>query len=125
MENANFAWDRDGHPVLNDISFSIRKGMLVAVVGRTGSGKSSLIQSLIGEMHRMSGWSAINGHIAYVPQQPWIQNLSVRENILFGRAYRESFYEDVLNGCALGPDMEALPGGDLTEIGEKGRSLIN
>jgi ABC-type multidrug transport system fused ATPase/permease subunit len=75
-------------------------------------------------MHRCEGWSAINGQIAYVPQQAWIQNLSVRENILFGRVYKEGFYENVLNGCALAPDMVALPAGDLTEIGEKGKLFL-
>lgn len=121
MENANYSWDRESPPVLHDLSLQIKKGSLVAVIGRIGAGKSSLIQALIGEMHRTSGWSAINGQIAYVAQQAWIQNLSVRENILFGQVMKEGFYEEVLNGCALATDMLALPAGDLTEIGEKGK----
>lgn len=84
---------------------------------------SSLIQALIGEMHRTSGWSSINGQISYVPQQAWIQNLSVRDNILFGKPMDESFYESVVNSCCLTQDMIALSAGDATEIGEKGKEI--
>jgi ATP-binding cassette subfamily C (CFTR/MRP) protein 1 len=71
-------------------------------------------------MYRVSGWSATNGQISYVPQQAWIQNLSVRENILFGQPMKEGFYDAVVDKCALTQDMIVLSAGDATEIGEKG-----
>lgn len=57
--------------------------------------------------------------MAYVPQQAWIQNATLRDNILFGHGYNERKYRSVLDACALTPDLEVLPGGDMTEIGEK------
>ena len=62
---------------------------------------------------------SLQGRIAYVPQQAWIQNASLRDNILFGRPMVRSVYQEVLRACALPPDIKMLPGGDMTEIGEK------
>lgn len=62
---------------------------------------------------------ATQGSVAYVPQQAWIQNVSLRENILFGRQLQERYYKAVIEACALLPDLEILPSGDRTEIGEK------
>lgn len=70
-------------------------------------------------MMRRSGNVKIYGKVAYVPQQAWIQNMSLQNNILFGETYHPKLYEEVLNACALGIDLEALPDGDQTEIGEK------
>ena len=63
------------------------------------------------------------GHIAYVPQQAWIQNTTLRNNVLFGKDYTVSRYNKIIDACALGPDLEILPGGDQIEIGEKGINL--
>uniref|UniRef100_A0A8B9RNF7 Multidrug resistance-associated protein 1 n=1 Tax=Astyanax mexicanus TaxID=7994 RepID=A0A8B9RNF7_ASTMX len=98
-------------------------GALVAVVGHVGSGKSSLLSALLGEMHKQEGDVSIKGSVAYVPQQAWIQNATLRENIMFGQEKKESWYQKVLEACALLPDLEILPGGDTTEIGEKGVNL--
>lgn len=89
-----------------------------------GSGKSSLLSSLIGEtMKQPGGRVNIHGRVAYAPQIAWIQNTTVRENILFGREYDETLYARVIEACSLNLDLEQLPAGDLTEIGEKGINL--
>uniref|UniRef100_A0A8C0LJ28 Multidrug resistance-associated protein 1 n=1 Tax=Canis lupus dingo TaxID=286419 RepID=A0A8C0LJ28_CANLU len=98
-------------------------GSLVAVVGQVGCGKSSLLSALLAEMDKVEGHVAIKGSVAYVPQQAWIQNDSLRENILFGRQLQERYYKAVIEACALLPDLEILPSGDRTEIGEKGVNL--
>jgi len=96
---------------------------LVAVVGMVGSGKSSLVSALLGEMTKTQGKVRVNGSVAYVAQTPWILNASVKQNILMGKAYEKEKYEKVLDVCALLQDLEMLPGGDGTEIGEKGINL--
>jgi ABC-type multidrug transport system fused ATPase/permease subunit len=122
VENADFSWE-SSDPNLKDINLTIRKGSLIAVVGRVGSAKSSLISALLGEMEKLHGYVGINGQVAYVPQQPWILNMSLRENITFGRNYVGSFYDKVIETCELKPDLAILPKGDQTEIGEKGINL--
>ena len=92
----------------------------MAIVGSVGAGKSSVLSSLLGEMYKSTGNVTIRGSVAYVPQTPWIMNATLRENILFGSPYDQQFYEATLTACGLRPDMEMLPGGDLTEIGERG-----
>ena len=87
------------------------------------SGKSSMISSMLGEMHKFSGSININGSISYVPQQSWIQQTTVRENILFGKPYNESFYKQCLEACSLTTDIALFPAGDETELGEKGINL--
>ncbi|KAJ8418122.1 hypothetical protein AAFF_G00138310 [Aldrovandia affinis] len=121
--DATCAWEKDSDPVLKSVSLDIKPGRLVAVVGAVGSGKSSLISAMLGEMHTPKGFINIMGSVAYVPQQAWIQNATLRDNILFGSALDEARFQAVLDACALGPDLELLPGGDQTEIGEKGINL--
>ncbi|XP_035257042.1 canalicular multispecific organic anion transporter 1 [Anguilla anguilla] len=121
--NGTFAWERDADPVLKDVSLDIKPGRLVAVVGAVGAGKSSLISAILGELHSLKGYINIKGSVAYVPQQAWIQNATLRDNILFGSALEDIRFQKVLDACALGPDLELLPGGDQTEIGEKGINL--
>ncbi|XP_069876378.1 multidrug resistance-associated protein 1 isoform X3 [Dipodomys merriami] len=123
VKNATFTWARGETPSLNGISFSVPEGALVAVVGQVGCGKSSLLSALLAEMDKVEGHVALKGSVAYVPQQAWIQNDSLRENIVFGRPLRERHYRAVLEACALLPDLEILPSGDRTEIGEKGVNL--
>ncbi|XP_026302870.1 multidrug resistance-associated protein 1 [Piliocolobus tephrosceles] len=123
VRNATFTWARSDPPTLNGITFSIPEGALVAVVGQVGCGKSSLISALLAEMDKVEGHVALKGSVAYVPQQAWIQNDSLQENILFGRQLEEPYYRSVIQACALLPDLEILPSGDRTEIGEKGVNL--
>uniref|UniRef100_A0A8C2XL45 Canalicular multispecific organic anion transporter 1 n=1 Tax=Cyclopterus lumpus TaxID=8103 RepID=A0A8C2XL45_CYCLU len=106
-----------------DVSLDIKPGRLVAVVGAVGSGKSSLMSALLGEMYSTKGFINIQGSLAFVPQQAWIQNATLRDNILFGSSHEERRLQGVIQACALGPDLELLPGSDLTEIGEKGINL--
>ncbi|XP_013781403.1 multidrug resistance-associated protein 1-like [Limulus polyphemus] len=120
MENAVFAWSRDEAPTLKDISFRIKPGSLVALVGQVGAGKSSILSAFLGDMEKLEGYVNIKGSIAYVPQQAWIQNETIRNNVLFGKKYTESKYNRILEATALKPDLEVLPGGDQTEVGEKG-----
>ena len=105
---------------LHDISLSIPQGTLVGVVGRVGSGKSSLLAALIGEMKRVGGSAFVRGTASYAPQSSWIQNATVRDNILFGLEYDEAKYRKALKCAALDRDLEILPDGDRTEIGERG-----
>uniref|UniRef100_A0A8C9FL87 Multidrug resistance-associated protein 1-like n=1 Tax=Pavo cristatus TaxID=9049 RepID=A0A8C9FL87_PAVCR len=108
---------------ISSLSVSIPEGSLVAVVGQVGSGKSSFLSALLGEMEKLEGTVHRRGSVAYVAQQAWIQNGSLQENILFGTDLNRSYYELVLESCALLPDLEQLPNGDQTEIGERGVNI--
>ncbi|XP_051770130.1 ATP-binding cassette sub-family C member 3 isoform X4 [Ctenopharyngodon idella] len=121
--NGKFAWAKQDQPTLDNINVMVPQGSLLAVVGHVGCGKTSLVSALLGEMEKLEGQISIRGSVAYVPQQAWIQNCTLRDNILFGRPYVEQKYRCVLEACALTPDLEVLPGGDQTEIGEKGINL--
>ncbi|KAM3726825.1 Multidrug resistance-associated protein [Dirofilaria immitis] len=122
IQDGNFSWDNN-KVTLSGINLIIKKGELVAIVGKVGSGKSSLLSAILGEMDKLSGSIDVIGSIAYAPQQPWIQNLSLMDNILFGKPFDSERYETVLDACALKPDLATLPAGDQTEIGEKGINL--
>ena len=108
---------------LSDVSLSIPKGSLVAVIGAVGSGKSSLLNGILGEMKRVSGQVDVSGSIGYCPQQAWIQNGTLKDNILFGRPFDKDRYYKVIRDCALEPDLHLLPDGDNTQIGERGINL--
>ncbi|XP_054158370.1 ATP-binding cassette sub-family C member 2-like [Oppia nitens] len=110
---------------LIDINLDIGYGMFVAVVGGVGSGKSSLLSALIGDMELIDGSVNIaeGQTMAYVPQQSWILNATLKDNILFNKAYDPIKYSQVVSSCALQPDLRQLSGGDETEIGEKGINL--
>ncbi|XP_057633187.1 ATP-binding cassette sub-family C member 2 [Chionomys nivalis] len=123
FSEASFTWDRDLDPTIRDVNLDIKPGQLVAVVGTVGSGKSSLISAMLGEMENVRGHITIKGTTAYVPQQSWIQNGTIKDNILFGSEFNEKKYQQVLEACALLPDLEMLPGRDMAEIGEKGINL--
>ncbi|XP_054167707.1 ATP-binding cassette sub-family C member 2-like [Oppia nitens] len=111
--------------ILKDINLDITNGMFVAVVGGVGSGKSSLLSALIGDMELIGGSVNIaqDQCLAYVPQQSWILNATLKDNILFGKPYDPIKYSEVVSACALQPDLRQLSGGDETEIGEKGINL--
>uniref|UniRef100_A0A7I4YK36 Multidrug resistance-associated protein 1 n=1 Tax=Haemonchus contortus TaxID=6289 RepID=A0A7I4YK36_HAECO len=108
---------------LENINLSAKGGSFIALVGQVGAGKSSLLSALLGEMGKLQGKIGLRGRVAYVPQQPWIQNMTVRDNILFGKPFDKRRYNQVLSACALKPDLKVLANGDLTEIGEKGINL--
>lgn len=121
--DGTFAWEREAEPLLKNVSLDVMPGRLIAVVGAVGSGKSSLISALLGEMYCKEGFVNIQGSLAFVPQQAWIQNATLKDNILFGSPHEDRRFEEVIQACALAPDLELLPGGILTEIGEKGINL--
>ncbi|KAK6511062.1 hypothetical protein TWF506_010144 [Arthrobotrys conoides] len=108
---------------IQKITLDISKHELLAIVGTVGSGKSSLLAALAGDMRKTSGTITQGASMAYCPQSAWIQNTSVRENILFGRPFDPVWYEKVIQACALKPDFELFPNGDMTEIGERGITI--
>lgn len=118
----DFTWDRDAdRPTLQGIDVSIPAGSLVAVVGGTGSGKSSLLQAMMGFMELKDGEEPVlRGSLAYVPQSAFIFGGTVRENILFGNPFQQLRYNEAVDAACLAPDFDLLPGGDQTELGEKG-----
>ncbi|XP_013404196.1 multidrug resistance-associated protein 1-like [Lingula anatina] len=123
VQDGNFTWNRDELATLKHLNFEIPPGSLVAVVGQVGSGKSSLRNALLGDMECLSGNINVTGSVAFVPQQAWIQNKTVKENIQFGKQWNQSLYRRCLSTCALEQDLKILPVGDETEIGEKGVNL--
>ncbi|NXN17823.1 MRP3 protein, partial [Indicator maculatus] len=123
VTQGTFSWGKELKPSLTDINLLVPTGALVAIVGHVGCGKTSLVSALLGEMEKLEGEVAVKGSVGYVPQQAWIQNATLKDNILFGQAPNEQKYQHVLEACALKPDLEVLPGGDQTEIGEKGINL--
>ncbi|KAJ1823561.1 hypothetical protein LPJ60_001461 [Coemansia sp. RSA 2675] len=128
---------------LSGLNVLFPAGQLSLIGGPTGSGKSSMLAALIGEMALLGGQvlvptsvsrEAIVGQfgaqtttvlsdVAYVSQEPWLRNATIRDNILFGEAYSQDRYEQVLRVCALTPDLRILPAGDMSEIGERGITL--
>jgi ABC-type bacteriocin/lantibiotic exporter with double-glycine peptidase domain len=111
MKKASFKWDKeDNSPNLSNISLDVKPNKLIAIVGKVGSGKSSLLSALLGEMSLIEGQTKIRGSLAYVPQQAWIQNATVRANILFGKEFHPEKYKKVIRSCALEPDLTLLSG---------------
>uniref|UniRef100_A0A2C9K9A9 ABC-type glutathione-S-conjugate transporter n=1 Tax=Biomphalaria glabrata TaxID=6526 RepID=A0A2C9K9A9_BIOGL len=124
IENGTFTWDTSlSQPTLRRINVTIMPGSLVAIVGTVGSGKSSLLSAMLGEMKKLKGKVTLKDRLAYVSQEAWIQNATLRDNIIFDSPYNSSQYERVIDACALGPDLEIFPARDKTEIGEKGINL--
>ena len=122
--DGRFTWDSSvDRNVLENISFSARKGELSCIVGRVGAGKSSFLQTLLGDLYKIRGEVVVRGKVAYVAQQPWVMNASVRENIVFGYRWDKEFYDRTVTACALVEDFASLPDGDQTEVGERGISL--
>ncbi|EEB98382.1 hypothetical protein MPER_02118, partial [Moniliophthora perniciosa FA553] len=88
-----------------------------------GSGKSSILQALVGEMRRTKGHVTFGGTVAYVPQIPWIRNATLKENVWFGQPEDEKKFREIIDGCSLNHDLDMLPHRENTEIGEKGINL--
>ncbi|RZC74143.1 hypothetical protein C5167_049623 [Papaver somniferum] len=124
IEKGRFSWDPESSiPTLDGIQLKVKRGMKVAVSGTVGSGKSSLLSCIIGEIPKILGTVRVSGTKAYVPQSPWILTGNVRDNILFGNPYDQVKYDRTIRACALTKDFELFQAGDLTEIGERGINM--
>ncbi|XP_069457987.1 ATP-binding cassette sub-family C member 4-like isoform X1 [Ovis canadensis] len=124
VQNFTAFWDKELRtPTLQGLSFTVRPGELLAVVGPMGAGKSSLLSAVLGELPPSQGQVSVHGRIAYVSQQPWVFSGTVRSNILFGKEYEEQRYEKVVKACALEEDLRFLENRDLTVIGDRGTTL--
>jgi len=115
--------EKDYGPTLTNINLAITRGNLTAVVGRVGQGKTSLLNAIIGDMYRRQGSVKVYGRLAYVAQTAWIVNATLRENITFGNTFDQERYDHIIMASGLLPDIEMLPAGDMTEIGERGINL--
>ncbi|XP_042213487.1 ATP-binding cassette sub-family C member 9-like isoform X2 [Homarus americanus] len=126
IQSGTFTWEHRGHlTVLENITTEMATGGLTVVVGGVGAGKTSLLLALLGEMHTLRGQLRWTGEmsVAYVSQHPWLMNSTLKDNVVFGRRLLMRRYQRVLQACALTPDIEILPAGDQTEIGERGINL--
>ncbi|XP_055636691.1 multidrug resistance-associated protein 1-like isoform X6 [Toxorhynchites rutilus septentrionalis] len=121
IERTNFSVD--GKVVLQDIELQLQKSSFVVITGPVGSGKSSLLLAILGEMDQSGGVTSSSGQIAYAAQEPWILHASIRDNILFDAQFDQGFYDEVIRACALVPDLEILVDGDATLLGEKGINI--
>uniref|UniRef100_A0A8C8H1I1 Multidrug resistance-associated protein 4 n=1 Tax=Oncorhynchus tshawytscha TaxID=74940 RepID=A0A8C8H1I1_ONCTS len=117
-------WDKClDAPSLQNLSLTVKSEQLVVVIGPVGAGKSSLLSAILGELPHDKGVLRVKGQLTYASQQPWVFPGTIRSNILFGKELHPQKYEKVLRACALKRDMELLPDGDLTLIGDRGATL--
>ncbi|MCL7045372.1 hypothetical protein MKW94_029825, partial [Papaver nudicaule] len=124
VESGSFSWEES--PVkytLTNVNLEVKPGEKVAICGEVGAGKSTLLAAILGEVPNVKGTIQVYGTIAYVSQTAWIQSGTIQENILFGCTLDKLRYRDVLEKCSLVKDLDMLPHGDLTEIGERGINL--
>ncbi|KAJ5884728.1 hypothetical protein N7495_009238 [Penicillium taxi] len=123
LRSSSFAWPGKLNPVLVEINVVIQKGLTV-VSGKVGSGKTAFLQALLGELDQLSGSSHLsNEMVGYCAQTPWLQSMSIRDNILFSSPYEEQRYKKTIEACALLPDLSLFKHGDLTFVGENGVGL--
>ncbi|XP_043718824.1 ABC transporter C family member 10-like [Telopea speciosissima] len=124
IKSANLSWEENPSKLtLRNINLVVKPGEKVAVCGEVGSGKSTLLAAILGEVPHIGGTIQVYGKSAYVSQMAWIQTGTIQENILFGSSMDGQRYQEVLEKCSLVKDLEMLPFGDLTEIGERGVNL--
>ncbi|KAM6464847.1 ATP-binding cassette sub-family C member 8 isoform 3-T3 [Liasis olivaceus] len=150
VTNGFFTWTPEGVPTLSSIDIRIPQGQLTMIVGQVGCGKSSLLLGILGEMQKISGnviWNSSipdsetgedvssemettiemesrkRGPVAYASQKPWLLNATVEENITFESPFNKQRYKAVIDACCLQPDIDILPHGDQTQIGERGINL--
>ena len=118
------SWEADGSdPVLTDVRIRIQQGELCVICGAVGSGKSSLLAALAGALNTGAVQRAVSGRVAYVGASPWLQNQSLRDNILFGSIADPRRYSETLAACALTRDIDSLAAGDRTVVGSEGVQL--
>ncbi|CAK4075765.1 unnamed protein product [Aphanomyces euteiches] len=122
LEDASIGWDTE-KPLFKNVNLTIKHGDFVVIHGSVGEGKSSLCAAFLGEMAKFSGNIFVGGRIAYFSQQTWIQNLTIRENILFGKPYDREKYNRVIQAWALTKDLSLFAADDRAEIGQKGINL--
>ncbi|KAJ2782737.1 hypothetical protein H4R18_002111 [Coemansia javaensis] len=122
MDGCVFSWGA-GKFALQPLTLTVARGEFVTVVGRIGSGKSSLLSAICGEVPLVAGTGCVHGAIGYVSQRPWIMGATFRDNVLFGGDYDEARYRQAIEACALDADIGMLPAGDMTKIGPKGVNL--
>ncbi|KAL6116613.1 abcc9 [Pungitius sinensis] len=126
VSNGSFTWGSN-LSTLSDINIRVPTGQLTMIVGQVGCGKSSLLLAMLGEMQTIDGrvhWSNKNRYsVAYATQKSWLLNTTVEENITFGGPFNKQRYKTVIDACSLQPDIDLLPFGDQTEIGERGINL--
>uniref|UniRef100_A0A8C6Y7U9 ATP binding cassette subfamily C member 8 n=1 Tax=Naja naja TaxID=35670 RepID=A0A8C6Y7U9_NAJNA len=126
VTNGFFTWTPEGVPTLSSVDIRIPQGQLTMIVGQVGCGKSSLLLGILGEMQKISGnviWNRKRGSVAYASQKPWLLNATVEENITFESPFNKQRYKAVIDACCLQPDIDILPHGDQTQIGERGINL--
>ncbi|KAG5567357.1 hypothetical protein RHGRI_002796 [Rhododendron griersonianum] len=125
IKDGKFSWDppSGSKPTLSDIQFKVERGMRVAVCGTVGSGKSSFLSCILGEIPKISGEVRICGSAAYVSQSAWIQSGNIEENVLFGSPMDKAKYKSVIHACSLKKDLELFSHGDQTIIGDRGINL--
>ncbi|OMO85156.1 hypothetical protein COLO4_21734 [Corchorus olitorius] len=125
ISSSEISWDAESSsiPTLKNINLVVKPGEKVAICGEVGSGKSTILAAVLGEVPKNNGIVHTDGKIGYVSQTAWIQSGSIQENILFGSVMDEVRYQEVLKKCCLMEDLETLPFGDLTVIGERGINL--
>lgn len=121
--NGSLNTERTAISALRNVSYDVQAGELLIIVGQVGSGKSSVLMSILGELPLVSGKMKIRGRISYSSQEAWIFAGTVRENVLFGKAFDERRYKEVLKVCSLDKDIKLFPYGDETIVGERGVSL--
>jgi ABC-type multidrug transport system fused ATPase/permease subunit len=123
LQGASFAWPGVEQNVLEDITMAFPPGLTV-IYGEVASGKTALLQALLGELDKREGdFIQPDQVMAYCAQTPWLQSMNIRENILFSQPYEEARYKQILEACALLPDMAEFKHGDLSNIGENGIGL--
>ncbi|WCJ38230.1 ABC transporter C family member 5 [Euphorbia peplus] len=124
IKDGEFCWDpSSSRPTLSGIQMKAQRGMRVAVCGVVGSGKSSFLSCILGEIPKISGEVKICGTAAYVSQSAWIQSGNIEENILFGSPMDKAKYKNVIHACSLKKDLELFSHGDQTIIGDRGINL--
>lgn len=124
IKDGMFSWDPSSlSPTLSGIEMKVERGMRVAVCGMVGSGKSSFLSCILGEIPKISGDVKVCGTAAYVSQSAWIQSGNIEENILFGSPMDKAKYKSVLHACSLKKDLELFSHGDQTIIGDRGINL--
>ncbi|GMI66409.1 Arabidopsis thaliana ATP-binding cassette C5, multidrug resistance-associated protein 5 [Hibiscus trionum] len=125
IKDGEFCWDpsSSSRPTLSGIQMKVESGMRVAVCGTVGSGKSSFLSCILGEIPKISGEVRVCGTAAYVSQSAWIQSGNIEENVLFGSPMDKARYKSVINACSLKKDFELFSHGDQTIIGERGINL--